>query len=167
MNIIVAVDRNWAIGKDGDLLIHNPEDMQYFKDRTMGSTVVMGRKTLDSFPGGKPLQGRHNIVLTKQNLVKEGVTVVHSKEEADRLLKQIEDTSQIYIIGGEQIYREFLDACDIAYVTWMDSAFENPDVYFPNLDEKEEWELVSSSEIYQYQNIQYCFRTYEKKRRNN
>jgi dihydrofolate reductase len=164
MKLIVAVDKNWAIGKDGDLLIHNPEDMQYFKEKTMGKTVVMGRKTLDSFPEGKPLQGRINMVLTRQNLQREGVLIFHSIEEIKEALLQMEDRSQVYIIGGEQIYRAFLEDCDTAYVTWMDYAFEEADAYFPNLDEKYNWKLVASSDMYQYKNISYCFRTYEKKR---
>lgn len=161
MNLIVAVDRNWAIGKDNKLLVSIPDDMKFFRETTTGKVVVMGRKTLESFPNGKPLKNRVNIVLTRDNNYKvSDASVVHSKEE---LLKELEkyNTDDVYIIGGESIYRMMLDECSRAFVTYVDYAYD-ADTYFPNLDENPEWTLAEESEEQTYYDIEFYFRTYTK-----
>ncbi len=159
MNLIVAVDRNWAIGKDNKLLVSIPDDMKFFRTTTTGKVVVMGRKTLESFPNGKPLKNRVNIVLTRDPdyEVKDAV-VVHSKEELNSELTKY-DTNDIYVIGGESIYRLMLDDCDRAFVTYVDYTYD-ADTYFPNLEEMDEWALAEESEEQTYYDIEFYFRTY-------
>lgn len=160
MNLIAAVDRNWAIGKNGNLLVSIPEDMKLFRSETTGKVVVMGRKTLESFPGGNPLKNRTNIVITgNSDYIKEGVTVCHSVEEALEELKKYED-EDIYIIGGESIYRQFLPYCSTAHITKIDFAYE-ADTYFPNLDEDGNWKVTESSEEKTYFDLEYYFLKYE------
>lgn len=159
MNLIVAVDRNWAIGKDNKLLVSIPDDMKFFRETTTGKVVVMGRKTLESFPNGKPLKNRVNIVLTRDPKYSvDGAVIVHSKEELDKELNKYE-SDDIYVIGGESIYRLLLDECDRAFVTYVDYSYD-ADTYFPNLDEKSEWKLAEESEEQTYYDIEFYFRTY-------
>ncbi len=161
MNLIVAVDRNWAIGKNNKLLVSIPDDMKFFRETTTGKVVVMGRKTLESFPGGKPLKNRVNIVLTRDDNYKaDGAVIVHSKEALDKELKKY-DSDDIYVIGGESIYRLLLDECDRAFVTYVDYAYD-ADTYFPNLDDNSAWTLVEESEEQTYYDIEFYFRTYTK-----
>ncbi len=161
MNLIVAVDKNWAIGKDNKLLVSIPDDMKFFRETTTGKVVVMGRKTLESFPGGKPLKNRVNIVLTRDSnyQVKDAV-VVHSKDELDKELKKY-NPDDIFVIGGESIYKMLLDECSRAFVTYVDYSYD-ADTYFPNLDEKPEWKLARESEEQTYYDIEFYFRTYTK-----
>ena len=161
MQIIVAADKHWAIGKDGDLLWHLPEDMKFFREKTTGHVVVMGRKTLDSFPGGKPLKNRVNLVLSRdKSFSREGAEIVHSTEEAIECLKQYEP-DEIFIIGGGHIYREFLPYCDTAYVTRVEEAFE-ADTTFPDLDESPEWTLTESGAEKEHNGLRYRFTTYRR-----
>ena len=161
MNLIVAVDRNWAIGKDNKLLVSIPDDMKFFRETTTGKVVVMGRKTLESFPGGKPLKNRVNIVLTHdpKYTVKDAI-VVHSKEELDAQLKNY-PSDDVYVIGGESIYRMLLDDCNRAFVTYVDYSYD-ADTFFPNLDENSAWKLADESEEQTYYDIEFYFRTYIK-----
>ncbi|MBO6129833.1 MAG: dihydrofolate reductase [Pseudobutyrivibrio sp.] len=159
MNLIVAVDKNWAIGKENKLLVSIPDDMKFFRETTTGKVVVMGRKTLESFPNSKPLPNRVNIVLTRdKDYDAKGAVVVHSKEELDNELKKY-NTEDIFIIGGESIYRLMLDACDRAFVTYVDYGYD-ADTYFPNLDEASNWKLAEESEEQTYYDIEFYFRTY-------
>ncbi len=159
MNLIVAVDKNWAIGKDNKLLVSIPDDMKFFRETTTGKVVVMGRKTLESFPNSKPLPNRVNIVLTRDKAYDaKGAVVVHSKEELDNELKKY-NTEDIFIIGGESIYRLMLDECDRAFVTYVDYGYD-ADTYFPNLDEASNWKLAEESEEQTYYDIEFYFRTY-------
>ena len=145
MNLIVAVDKNWAIGKENKLLVSIPQDMKFFRETTMGKVVVMGRKTLESFPGGQPLKKRTNIVITRdKNYSVKDAIVVHSVEEALEELKNY-NSEDVYVIGGDSIYRQMLPYCDIAHVTKINHAYE-ADTYFPNLDEKEEWLVTGVSD---------------------
>ena len=124
MNLIVAVDKNWAIGKDNKLLVSIPDDMKFFRETTTGKVVVMGRKTLESFPNGKPLKNRVNIVLTRDpNYEVKDAIIVHSKEELDEELKKY-NQDDIFVIGGESIYRMMLNDCKRAFVTYVDYAYE-------------------------------------------
>ena len=161
MNIIVAVDRNWAIGYKNKLLNSIPEDMKFFKESTTGKVVVMGRRTLDSFPGGKPLKNRTNVVLTgDKGFERAGAVVFHSIPEALEYLKAYA-SEDIYVIGGESIYRQMLPYCDTAHVTWMDYGYE-ADTYFPNLDEDKEWVLAADSGERTYFDLPYEFRLYKR-----
>ena len=161
MNLIAAVDKNWAIGYQNKLLTSIPEDMKFFRQTTTGKVVVMGRKTLESFPGKKPLKNRTNIVVTKKpSYQAEGAIVVHNEDELREELKK-DDSEDIIVIGGESIYRQLLDECDKAYITKIEYAY-TADAYFPNLDEKEEWKITAESEEHTCFDLEYFFLTYEK-----
>ena len=162
MNVIAAVDSNWAIGNKNRLLTSIPADMKFFREKTSGHVVVMGRKTLESFPGGQPLKRRTNIVLTSDKIYKvKDAVVVNSVEALLEELRQYND-EDIYVIGGESIYRQLLPYCKVAHITKIDHAYE-ADTYFPNLDEMPEWKVTERSEEQTYFDIEYEFLTYEKK----
>lgn len=160
MHLIVAVDKNWAIGKNNKLMWSIPADMKYFRETTKGNIVIMGRKTLESFPQSQPLKNRVNIVITnnKDYKVKDAV-VAHSIEEAIEEAKKYEGTP--YVIGGESIYRAMLPYCDTALITKIDHAYD-ADTYFPNLDEDEEWEMTKISEEQTCFDLEYYFTVYER-----
>jgi len=161
MNLIVAVDKNWAIGKENKLLVSIPQDMKFFRETTMGKVVVMGRKTLESFPGGQPLKKRTNIVITRdKNYIVKDAIVVHSVEEALEELKNY-NSEDVYVIGGDSIYRQMLPYCELAHVTKINHAYE-ADTYFPNLDEKEEWLVTGVSDEQTYFDLEYEFVRYER-----
>lgn len=162
MNLIVAADKNWGIGKDNKLLVSIPSDMKFFRQETMGKVVVMGRKTLESFPNGLPLKNRTNVVLTsdKNYQVKDAV-IVHSIDEVLEELKKYDD-NEIYVIGGGKVYEELLPYCDVAHVTKIDFAFE-ADTHFPNLDEDPEWKITAASDEQTYFDLEYTFVKYERK----
>ncbi|MCI9060621.1 MAG: dihydrofolate reductase [Lachnospiraceae bacterium] len=162
MNLIAAVDKNWGIGKDNRLLVRIPEDMKYFQKLTTGKVIVVGRKTLETFPGGQPLKNRTNIVLTANPDRKvKGVVMVHSMEELLEELKKY-DSQDIYIAGGESVYRQMADLCDTAYITRIDYEYL-ADAWFPNLEEQEAWKLTADSEEQTYFDLEYYFLKYEKK----
>ena len=162
MNIIVAADQNWAIGKDNKLLISIPADMKFFRTTTTGKLVIMGRKTLESFPGGQPLKKRTNIVLTRdKNYKVKDAIVVHSIEEVLEELKKY-DSEDVYVIGGDSIYSQMLPYCDTAHVTKIDFAYE-ADSWFPNLDEDPEWKIAEESEEQTYFDLEYTFVKYVRK----
>lgn len=161
MKAIAAVDKNWAIGNKNRLLTSIPADMKFFREKTNGHVVVMGRKTLESFPNGLPLKNRTNIVLTanRSYQVKDAV-IVHTQEELLEELKNY-DSEEIYIIGGESIYRMMIPFCDTAYITKIDHSYE-ADTYFPNLDEMEDWQMTEESEEQTCFDLEYAFTKYEK-----
>ncbi|MDE6208956.1 MAG: dihydrofolate reductase [Lachnospiraceae bacterium] len=161
MNLIVAVDRNWGIGYKNKLLISIPEDMKFFRETTTGNVVVMGKNTLLSFPNGKPLKNRENIVITHDKSFKaEGAAVVNSIEEALEEIKKY-NTEDVYVIGGGSIYEQMLPYVDTAYVTYIDFAYQS-DTRIPNLDESKEWRLTEESEEQTYFDVEYYFRKYER-----
>lgn len=161
MNLIVAVDKNWGIGSKNKLLVTIPSDMKFFRETTSGKVVVLGRKTLETFPNGLPLKNRTNIILTNnKDFQAKGAIICHSVEEVLEELKKY-DSEDIYIIGGGTIYRQFLPYCDVAHVTKIDHAFE-ADTYFPNLDEMEEWEVTADSEEQTYFDLEFQFVKYER-----
>lgn len=163
MNIIVNVSKNWAIGKDNGLLFHISQDMKFFKSHTQGKTVVMGRKTLESLPGGNPLPNRKNIVLTRDPIFqKEGVTVYHS---IDELLKNIgiAESFDTYVIGGESIYRELAPYCSMAYVTKVDAKADGADAFMVDLDNDPKWKVTDESEDFEEKGYKFKFVTYEQK----
>ena len=164
MKIIVAADSRWGIGKNNKLLVSIPSDMRFFRETTSGCTIIMGRKTLESFPGSRPLKNRRNIVLTSDpNCVVPGAEVAHSVQEALELIRD-EDTDRVFCIGGGSIYRQFLPCCDTAYVTKIDHVYE-ADSYFPDLDADEEWEITSQSEEQTYFDLTFHFLTYTRRRK--
>ncbi len=162
MKLIVAVDKDWGIGKDNHLLVHISEDLKFFKRMTTGHPVVMGRKTLESFPGGKPLPNRVNIVLTRnEDYTKEGAVIVHNLDELHKeLAKYSED---VFVIGGDSVYKQLLDECDTAYVTKIHRCFL-ADTFFVNLDERVEWEVTETSEPQTQDNFTYEWVTYTRRR---
>jgi len=162
MNLIVAVDKNWSIGLKGKLLISIPEDMQLFRKETTNKVVVMGRKTLESFSNGLPLKNRTNIVITsdKGYNVKDAI-ICHSIEEAMVEIKKY-SSEDVYVIGGETIYRQLLPYCDVAHVTKIDYEYD-ADTRFPNLDEMPEWSLVERSDERTYFDLEYEFLKYIRK----
>lgn len=160
MNLIVAVDKNWAIGKNNRMMWSIPADMKFFRETTTNQTVIMGRKTLESFPQGQPLKKRVNIVITKnKNYKVKDAVLVHSVEEAVRESKKYE--GEVYVIGGESIYRAMLPYCDRAYVTKIDHAYD-ADTYFPNLDEDPEWRMTKISEEQTCFDLEFYFTVYER-----
>ncbi len=159
MNLIVAVDRNWAIGLKGNTLVDIPADRKLFREETMGKVVVMGRKTLESLPGGQPLAGRKNIVLSRDPDVRvKGAVVCRSMEEALEECGKY-PSQDIFVAGGQEIYQAFLPYCDVAHVTWIDYTYE-ADTYFPNLEKDKEWVLAAESEEQTYFDLCYEFRMY-------
>lgn len=160
MNVIVSADKNWGIGSNNQLLVRIPDDMRRFRELTIGKVTVMGRKTRESLPNGI-LDGRVNMILTHDKHYKvKGAVTVNSLEELDRRLQQY-PTDDIFLIGGEQIYRQLLDKCSRAYVTKIDFAY-SADTYFPDLDRQPEWRLTEQSEEQTYFDIIYHFQIYQR-----
>ncbi len=163
MNAIVAVDNNWAIGCKNSLLVRIPADHKNFRQETTGKVVVLGRKTLETFPQGMPLPNRTNIILsTNPDYKVKDAVVVHNKEELDEELKKYK-TEDVYIIGGESIYRQMLPECDVVHVTKIDHDYE-ADAYFPDLDKDEAWEITAESDEQTYFDLPYYFVKYERKK---
>ncbi|NLL77309.1 MAG: dihydrofolate reductase [Clostridiales bacterium] len=161
MNLIVAVDNNWAIGNKGELLIRIPNDHKHFREETTGKVVVLGRKTLDTFPQRMPLKNRTNIILSSNPdyKVKDAIVVHNLEELLEELAKY--NSEDIYIIGGESIYRQMLPYCNVAHVTRIDHSYA-ADAYFPNLDVLPEWKITADSDEQTYFDIAYQFIKYEK-----
>lgn len=161
MNLIAAVDENWAIGNKNQLLVSIPADMKFFRETTVNKVVVMGRKTLESFPGGQPLKKRTNIVLTRDKNYKVKDAIVVNTIEA--LLEELKkyDEEDIYVIGGDSIYRQMLPYCKLAHITKIHHTYE-ADTHFPNLDEMEDWEITGISEEQTYFDLEYEFVRYER-----
>ncbi len=159
MNLIAAVDRNWAIGQDGHLLVSIPADKRMFRDGTMGKVVIMGRKTLAGLPGGQPLHNRKNIVLSRNPAYTvKGAVVCRSVEEA---LAEVRETppADVFVIGGQSVYEAFLPYCDTAHITYIDYAYR-ADAHMRNLDRDPMWELETESDEFTYFNLCYTFRKY-------
>ena len=134
MNVIAAVDENWAIGNRNELLVRIPADHKFFREETTGKVVILGRKTLQTFPGGLPLKNRENLILSgNENFKVKDAEVFNSIEELLERLKDY-DTEDVYVIGGESVYRQLLPYCDTAHITKIDRAYE-ADAFFPNLED--------------------------------
>ena len=158
MKAIAAVDLKGCIGRDGGLLTSLPEDMKFFRETTLGKTVVMGRKTLDSFPGGRPLANRRNIVLTRQeDFAREGVETVSSLEA---LWEVLTGEEEVYVIGGGQIYAMLLPYCDELRITRLYRSFDG-EVFFPEIDEAQ-WSLTPGPKK-DYEGLAFSFDTYRRK----
>lgn len=151
MILLAAVDRNWAIGRNGSLLYRVPEDLRRFRQLTVGNLVLCGRKTLESFPGGKPLPDRETIVLSRQYENRDGhaqLTVARTPEEALECAASLrKDGQSVYVIGGESVYRLFLDRCDTALLTEIDAETPDADAFFPVLREQDGWKAVETSPV--------------------
>ena len=162
MNAIVAVDKNWAIGNKGKLLVSIPNDMKRFRELTTGKVVVLGRKTMATFPNGQPLKNRTNIVLTKDSEYSAGdAIIVHS---IDELLEELKNypTEDVYIIGGDSVYKQMLpyvDTCEVTKIRWGYEA----DSYFPNLEKDDEWKIEDESEEQTYFDTEYTFQKWVRK----
>lgn len=161
MNLIVAVDKNWAIGYQNHLLVKIPNDQKWFQKVTTGRVVVMGRKTMETFPNGMPLKNRINVVLTgNKELKTKDAYFVYSVDELVEYLKQYDD-EDIFVIGGESVYRQLLPYCHKAYITKIDYTYQ-ADTFFPNLDKDPEWRLVEESDEQTYFDLCYTFAKYER-----
>lgn len=162
MQLIVAVDNNWAIGNKNNLLVSIPEDHKFFRQTTMGHVVVLGRKTLAGFPNGLPLKGRTNIIVTHDpEFEAKDAIIVHSKEELLSKLAEY-DSDDVFIIGGESIYNMMYEYCDTAHVTKINYSYQ-ADKYFPNLDDMENWVITGDSDEQTYFDLEYYFYRYENK----
>lgn len=160
MKVIVCTDNNWGIGKNNQLLYHIPDDMKFFKEKTVGNVVIMGLNTLLSLPDGKPLRDRVNIVLCNDDSFEcEGIVKVSSVDDLFETLDRFKEEN-IYVIGGASVYEQLLPYCDTAYVTKV-SPCETADRFFPNLDEDENWTCIRKSDEIAYKDKKYMFMTYK------
>ena len=160
ISAIVAVDNNWGIGFNGDLLEHIPEDLKYFKQLTTGHNVLMGRKTWNSLPV-KPLPNRGNYIISSaQPLIMDKNTIRFQMEDALNYLNYTLD--DVFIIGGGTIYKELLPYCDRVYVTKIFKDHDQIDTYFPNLDESDEWAPAMQSALHTYKDLTYQFWQYDR-----
>ncbi|MDD6450675.1 MAG: dihydrofolate reductase [Lachnospiraceae bacterium] len=163
MKMIVNVDKNWGIGLHNSLLVRIPNDLKFFREHTENQVVVCGRHTLESFPGQVPLPNRTTIVLSRNPRY----TVRHAlmARSVEDLFRVIEDNGfdpdQVYVIGGQKVYKDLFPYCDKAYVTKVDFSYE-ADAYFPNLDQDPDWDCVEVSEEQTYYDLIYHFTTYER-----
>lgn len=158
MEAIVAVYSDWGIGSGGTQPVVLKADRAHFKELTMGAAVIVGRKTLEDFPGGKPLKGRHNIVVSRQELEIEGAELVHSTEQA---LAAAARQDRCLVIGGASVYRQFMPWVDTVHVTKIDLA-PRSDSYFPNLDAHEDWQRQEEESWQEENGLRYCFVTYKR-----
>ena len=157
MNLIVAVDENWAIGKGGDQLVYIHADLKRFKALTTDHPVILGRKTLATFPGGRPLKNRRNLILSATpGYTMEGAEVF---PDVQSLLANAPEDA--FVIGGESVYRTLLDNCDTAYVTKILASFP-ADRWFPDLDAHPDWSVAEESEILEEDGIRFQYVTYRK-----
>ena len=159
MELIVAVYDDWGIGRDGTQPVALSADRKFFREMTRGATVIVGRKTLADFPGGRPLPNRVNIVLTRQDVQIPDAVICHSPEEAARLTKT---HSRVTVIGGGSIYKQMLPLCDTAYVTKV-HARPDSDTFFPNLDEDPDWTLSQILQQGEEDGIRYEMCLYRRK----
>ena len=158
MNLIVAADQNWAIGKGGDQLCYLKEDLKRFKELTSGHPVILGRKTLATFPGGRPLKNRDNLILSRDpDFQAEGAKVFH--DMASLLAAAPADS---FVIGGGSVYKALLPYCDMAYVTKIDHTFPDADTFFPDLDADPAWQVVSAEAPLEQDGLVYRYVTYRR-----
>lgn len=163
MNVIVAVDSKWGIGNKRQLLVQIPADQKLFRQETTGKVIVLGHRTLETFPQGMPLAGRTNIILSRDPELKvKGASVVHSIEELMEELKAY-DSRDVYVVGGESIYQQLLPYCDTAHLTVIDHTYE-ADAHFPNLETDEEWVQTRESDEQTYFDLAYTFVKYERRK---
>ena len=160
MEAIVAVYADWGIGSEGTQPVVLKADRAHFREKTAGAAVIVGRRTLEDFPGGRPLKGRHNIVVTRQQLEIEGAEVVHSTQEA---LAAAGRQERCLVIGGASVYRQFFPYLDRVHITKIELT-PHSDSFFPDLDRLEDWDCTEQGEWLEEDGLRYCFCTYDKKR---
>lgn len=163
---VVAVDNNWGIGSNNELLAHIPEDLKNFKKLTENNIIIMGRKTYDSLPN-RPLPNRTNVVISsKTSLLKDKGTIFCSMDFIKNFLEMgqtcYNKDVDYFVIGGGSIYKELLPYCEKVYLTKIHHSYENVDTYFPNIDDMPEWELTMSSDVRKYNDIEYQFCIYKR-----
>lgn len=161
ISAIVAVDNNWGIGYNGELLEHIPDDLKHFKELTTGHVVVMGRKTWDSLPN-KPLKDRLNLIITSGERQYGEMTCFIHLAEAMARLAHIDNDEEWFIIGGGSIYEQLLPLCNRVYVTKIYKNHDNVDTYFPNLDKMNNWTPACCSSVYDYDDLLYQFWEYDR-----
>lgn len=158
MKVIAAVDENWAIGRNGGQLIYISEDLKHFKALTTGHPVILGRKTLATFPGGRPLKGRRNLILSRNpGFAPPEAEVFSSLEELLAAAPQ-----DAFVIGGASVYQALLDRCDTACITRIEAAFPGADCWFPNLDERPEWKIAEEGPVLEEKGVRFRYVTYER-----
>ena len=159
MYVIAAVDQNWAIGKGGDQLCYLPADLRRFQALTTGHPVILGRKTLATFPGGRPLKGRRNLVLSRDPaFAPEGAEVFRSLEAL-----RAAAPADSFVIGGASVYAALLDGCDTAYITKIGRAWEGADAFFPNLDGDPSWFIAEEGAPLEHEGIPFRYVTYRRR----
>ena len=161
MILIAAVDNNWGIGCDNELLVHISDDMRRFHNITNKKIVVMGRKTLESLPNESPLNGRRNIILSSNPDFKcPGAMVVHNIHALFHSIKNYKD-EQVYVIGGGEVYKQLAKYCNKALITKINHIWDNANVFCPNLDKLSGWEIVNEDDSsMEYAGLSYKFLTY-------
>ena len=158
MEAIVAVFSDWGIGSEGTQQLVLKADRAHFRELTAGAAVIVGRRTLGDFPGGRPLKGRQNIVVTRQDFTIEGAEVAHSTEEAIALAAKY---PRALVIGGASVYRQFLPYVDTVHVTKIDRAPAS-DSFFENLDASPDWQVREAEDWREEDGVRYCFVTYKR-----
>ena len=160
MIAIVAVDKNWGIGKDGEQLIYITEDLKRFKAFTTGNTIILGRKTMYTFPGAKPLKNRRNLILSRNPEFRpEGAEVFPDLES---LMEKVTDSENTYVVGGASVYHTMIGQCDRAFITKIDAEYP-ADCWFPTLDEDPNWEVVSEGEWMEEDGVRFRYVDYKRK----
>lgn len=158
MDAVVAVYSDWGIGAEGTQPLVIPADRVRFRELTTGHAVIVGRKTLEDFPGGRPLPKRHNIVITRQDMQIDGASVVHSTAEA---LTEAAKYDRCFVIGGASVFSEYFPHLTRIYVTKIDSA-PHSDAFFPDLDALADWQCVDAEPWQEHKGVKYCFCVYER-----
>jgi len=162
MKAIVVVDQNWGIGKDGQLLVHLPGDLKYFREKTLGKTIIVGRKTLETFPGGNPLDGRDNIILTENpDFNRKNCQICNDLDQLFQKIARL-DGEDIFVVGGASIYEIFMPYCDEVFVTRILGNYA-ADKHFQNLDASDEFVKTWQSDIVEEKGVQYRFEKYQRK----
>ncbi len=165
MILIFAVDNNWNIGVDGDMLTSISQDLKRFREITNGNILVMGRRTLEAHPNQEPLKGRINIILTRQEDYKvDDAYIISSLDELEPLLKEINPNYEkdVFVAGGGSVVRQLFDKCDKAYITKILKSYDNFDTSIINLDEEEDWKIVWESEVYEENGLEFKYVNYER-----
>lgn len=158
MNLIVAVDKNWAIGKDGNQPIYIQDDLKHFKELTLNQAIIVGRNTLSTFPGGRPLKGRRNLILS--STLKSSLAGVEIFSTFDTLLAIAPKNA--FVVGGASIYAALLNQCDVAYVTKIDLTFQEADCFFPNLDTHPDWHIAEKGRELEENTIKFRYTIYKR-----
>jgi dihydrofolate reductase len=163
MRIIAAVDRNWGLGYENELQFRISADLKRFRQLTTGGIIIYGRKTLQTFPGGKPLKNRINLILSTEIPDMENAVICRNQKEAFSTIRKYFEqgyfSDQIYIIGGASVYEQFLPYCRQAMITYIHD-HKAADCYFPDLDKSESWILTEKTDIQKENDLRFEYRVY-------